>query len=124
MTAESSPRKQNATVWMRRNWNLDRRRVNEWRMLIAGEAVNEKHGAADRRDPAMSAELTDSYQSPIGDGEPWARKLGWVNVLRRWMDVARRPTVDTQAATSLRPGDPTNLQLSQGLAFLLDLPVP
>lgn len=101
-----------------RNWNLDRRRVNEWRMLIAGGAVKEKPGAADRRDPAMSAELTDAYQSPMGDGEPWARQLGWVNVLRRWMDVARRPTVDTQAATALRPGDPTNLQLSQGLAFL------
>jgi hypothetical protein len=107
-----------------RNWNLDRRRVNEWRMLVSGAAVSEKLGHPDRRDVAMSAELTDAFTAPTSAGEEWARKLGWVNLLRRWMDVARRPTVDTQAATSFRPGDPTNQQLSQGMAFLLDLPVP
>lgn len=107
-----------------RNWNLDRRRVNEWRMLVVGNALSEKPGAADRRDAAMSAELTDAYQAPTLAGEEFSRKLGWVNVLRRWMDVARRPNVDPQAALPFRPGDPANLQLSQALAFLLDLPVP
>ena len=36
-----------------RNWNLDRRRVNEWRMLVAGGAVSEKDGHPEKWDPAM-----------------------------------------------------------------------
>jgi hypothetical protein len=60
-------------------------------------------------------------QSP---GEGVANQIGWVEVLRRWVDVARRTGNDVTAETVMRPGDPTNLALSQGLAFLLDLPDP
>src|SRR5258707_7171361 len=36
-----------------RNWSLDRRRVNEWRMLVSGGAVSEKAGHPDKWDPTM-----------------------------------------------------------------------
>lgn len=106
-----------------RNWNLDRRRVNEWKMLIAGGARSEKRGRPPAEpDPLMLS--PDENWRPQSPGEGVANQLGWVELLRRWFDVARRAGNDVTAQTVMRPGDPTNLALSQGLAFLLDLPDP
>jgi hypothetical protein len=106
-----------------RNWNLDRRRVNEWKMLVAGGARSEKRGRpAAEPDPMMLA--PDESWRPQSPGEDVANRVGWVPLLRRWLDVARRADADVTATGSLRPGDPSNLDLSRGLAFLLDLPDP
>ena len=93
-------------------------------MLVSGGAVSEKRGTPAKRDAAMSSELTDAWTTPTPDGEKIANRVGWADTLRRWVDVARRPLVDSQATSALHPGDPTNQELSQGMAFLLDLPVP
>jgi hypothetical protein len=107
-----------------RNWNLDRRRVNEWKMLIAGGARSEKRARPAAEPDALMLPPDENWR-PQSDGEKVANQIGWVPVLRRWLDVARRAGNDVTAADAvLRPGDPTNLELSRGLAFLLDLPDP
>jgi hypothetical protein len=88
-----------------RNWNLDRRRVDEWRLLVAGGATLES-----------GAVLTE--------GEATARAVGWVPLLRKWLDAAARPEVDLTADQALNPNDPPPRALSRGLAFLLDMPDP
>lgn len=83
-----------------RDWNLNHRRVNEWRMLVEGRA----------------------YTEP--DTHPVANQLGWAPLLTRWLDMAHRPDVSSHAPSAFRPGDPSNLALSQALAYLLELPTP
>lgn len=105
-----------------RNWNLDRRRINEWRMLVGGGAISEKRGDVTAADPAAPTEAGWTA-GPVG-GEKFSNQLGWVNVLRSWLDMARRPGTDTRAQSSFKPGDPKNLELSQALAFLFDMRDP
>ncbi len=116
-----------------RNWNLDRRRVNEWRMLLAGGAVSEKGGAPDRADSLMLRPLDpEGWRAPlssagidaVAEGEATARTLGWVPLLRAWLDLARRPGADPLSPEPLDPNLPGNRALSRGIAFLLDLPDP
>jgi hypothetical protein len=38
--------------------------------------------------------------------------------------MMRQPAQDPNAATSIRPQDPTNAALSRAVAWLLDLPEP
>ena len=83
-----------------RDWNLNHRRVNEWRMLVEGEAFHEP-GTNDT-----------------------ANLLGWVPLLNRWLDMAQRPGADSHAPARFRPDSPTNLDLSKALAELLGLPTP
>jgi hypothetical protein len=115
-----------------RNWSLDRRRVNEWRMLVAGRAWSEK-AAPDRYDdkmPSGSRGPSDpaAWRAPLGavaaEAEQTALGLGWVPALRKWLDVMRQPAQDPNGATSLHPEDPTNRALSRAVAWLLDLPEP
>lgn len=106
-----------------RNWNLDRRRVNEWRMIVQGDALSEKGGAPDRRDPAM-APLPDTWRSTSAAGEAVATRLGWLPLFRRWLDMTGRPGQDAASADSFRPGDPSNADLSRAVAFLLDQTPP
>jgi zinc dependent phospholipase C len=113
-----------------RNWSLDRRRLNEWRMLVAGGARSEK---------ATRAEYDASMPDPqppeadwkgdrvVTDGEPTSNAQGWVPVLRQWL--ARVTTANPAAADATNAAAPgadqlSNLQLSQALAFLLDLKAP
>ena len=106
-----------------RNWNLNHRRVNEWQMLIGGSAISEKRGAPAAADPLQpSAPSGFAALTPTGEGI--ANRLGWVPLLERWLDVASRPGIDSLAEKPFREGDPTNKRLSEGLAFLLDLPMP
>lgn len=113
----------NPTYQVFRNWNLDRRRINEWRMIIQGDALSEKGGAPDRRDPAM-APLPDTWRSTSPAGEPVATRMGWLPLFRRWLDMAGRPGQDASSAASFRPGDPSNADLSRAIAFLLDQTPP
>ncbi|MDQ2945979.1 MAG: hypothetical protein M3Y27_08570 [Acidobacteriota bacterium] len=106
-----------------RNWNLDERRVNEWRMLVVGNAVTEKAGTPAHGDP-MQPDFPSGWSTPAADAEPVTRQLGWIPLLHKWAEVARRPGVDSSARNSFLPGDPTNRNLSRAMAFLLDLPDP
>jgi hypothetical protein len=70
--------------------------------------------------PLFSAAARD----PFDEGERTAHSLGWVPLLRKWFDVARRPDADALAATRFNENDPTNRELSRGMAYLLDMPDP
>jgi Zinc dependent phospholipase C len=115
-----------------RNWCLDRRRENEWRMLVAGGAFSEKGGQLDRFDSLMLRPPDpNAYRSPLGlvpdaiaEGERTTREMGWVPLLRQWLDLVRRPTSDALAETRLNPNNPTNRALGRGIAFLLDMSDP
>jgi hypothetical protein len=106
-----------------RNWNLDRRRENEWRMLVLGGAVSEKRGDPTAKDTALPP-IPASSKVYTKDGEPATVQLGWLPLLRSWLDMAGRPATDTKATISFRAGNPTNLALSQAMAFLFEMRDP
>ncbi len=106
-----------------RNWNLDHRRVNEWRLLVGGRAVSEKRGAPEQAD-ALQPIMPAAHITPVSGGEAIANQMGWAPLFERWLDMAGRGGSDTGASTSLRAGQPSNLDLSRGLAYLLDLAEP
>ncbi len=83
-----------------RDWNLNHRRVNEWRLLVEGGAFAEP------------------------DSHAVSNQLGWVPLLNRWLDMAHRPAQDSHGASRFRPQDPPNVDLSKAMADLLGLPVP
>ena len=126
-----------------RNWSLDRRRINEWRMLVAGGAVSEKGGHPDKADPAMlqplnannwtaplakfsagNAAAEQKAQEAIAEGEAAALTMGWVPLFREWFDMAKRPDVNTTATERFKPANPTNRALSRGMAFVMDIEDP
>jgi len=107
-----------------RNWCLDRRRLNEWRMLVAGGALSEKGGHPERPDPAMPRPIdADWHPDPaVAGGEAAANVLGWVPLLRQWIGTVAAggdPLDET-----LHPNGWKNRELSQAVAFLFDLPQP
>jgi hypothetical protein len=119
-----------------RQWNLDERRVNEWRMLVSGGADSEKGGNAGARDPAMRPNpvaAAPAYASANPGGEPLATAMGWIPLWRAWLRMASDPTADTNDQVAMpytpvvatRDGNqfkPTNRQLTTAVRFLLDLP--
>ena len=108
-----------------RNWNLDHRRVNEWKMLVGGEAVSEKRGVPGDPDPLQPQTPTaPDWNLQVPAGEPVSNALGWTGTLTRWLDAARRAGVDMREDKAFRPGDPTKLELSRALSYLLDMPDP
>ncbi|MCP4042582.1 MAG: hypothetical protein GY731_11620, partial [Gammaproteobacteria bacterium] len=121
-----------------RNWNLDRRRVNEWRTLVAGEALSEKGSTRSGYDSKMlgatlrpanhatwQEALLGSSQAAFDEGEQTARQLGWVKALREWMDVSSEAGQNTlDGASAFKPGNPTNRALSRAMAYLFDLADP
>jgi hypothetical protein len=120
----------NPVVQVFRNWNLDRRRENEWRTIVIGNAVSEKRGNVDGPDATLSS-LPPNYRILSPGGEAVSRQMGWLPLLRAWMDLASHhpggnldPQLDTASDVALRPGNPSNLSLSQGLAYLLDMADP
>lgn len=106
-----------------RNWNLDHRRVNEWRMLVGGGALSEKHGQPDRSDVLQPA-MPSALRTAASAGEPISNQLGWAPLFRQWLEMAAQPANDTVADTARSAGAPTQLQLSRAVAYLLDLPSP
>jgi hypothetical protein len=120
-----------------RNWSLDRRRVNEWRALVAGGALSDKEGAEDRYDAAMPAAPfapadTGTWRAPVAsaadatvlaEAVATAQGHGWVNVLRDWIDRVAEGE-DLVATATPRPGQPSNRALSRAMAYILDAPDP
>lgn len=107
-----------------RNWSLDRRRMNEWRMLVAGGARSEKGGNPAAYDPALPQPKDPDWVQPRAPaGEPVLNAQGWVPVLRQWLERAGRNTSMVDPGVSA-PGNPSAQNLSQALAYLLDLPEP
>jgi Zinc dependent phospholipase C len=125
-----------------RNWNLDRRRINEWKMLVAGGALSEKpdgpatydatmlYGQFAPADTAawfhpMSDATMGGSEAAVREGDEAMRKEGWVRLLRRWLELERQPDQNLiDPAARLFPDWQTNQQLSRGLAYLLDFPDP
>jgi hypothetical protein len=88
-----------------RNWSLDRRLVDEWREVVTGGALA-PHGA-------------DAAETLL-------MREGWIPAMRKWLRV-----VDDTAASAADGGarsaganEPTNLELSQAIAKLFDMPTP
>jgi hypothetical protein len=109
-----------------RNWNLDRRRVNEWRTLVAGGALSEKGVNAAAYDAAMHTPQDPDWRPGVTDNEGTARELGWVPLLRAWIRMASR--ANHNAIDTLAWGGgldlPPNRELSRALAYVLDMPDP
>jgi hypothetical protein len=122
-----------------RQWNLDERRVNEWRMLVLGGAVSEKKGTPRARDEALRPHPTGAaYNSPFStdplaaEAESLGRDMGWIPLWRAWSRMATDVTSDTtdnnpmDYTPAVRRGAgpavrPTNSQLSDALRYLLEL---
>jgi hypothetical protein len=116
-----------------RQWNLDHRRVNEWRMLVAGAAESEKNNRPERQDPGMlQGRLADSA-APVAAGAAIADAMGWVPLWRAWLRVAGDLTADVDAVVTMpytptvrrangSTFSPTNADLTAGVRYLLDLP--
>ncbi|WP_299440848.1 hypothetical protein [uncultured Rhodospira sp.] len=117
-----------------RNWNLDRRRVNEWRLLVSGNARTEKT-AAEAYDGALppapyGPNTPATWEHPMGAGaaiaaaDTAARGLGWVPMLRTWLERIADPNTDALDETD--PGDdtPPTRTLSRAMAYLFDRPDP
>jgi hypothetical protein len=114
-----------------RQWNLDERRMNEWRMLISGNAHSDKPANPATADTATVTSGA-GYAAGPATGEQVANSMGWVNLLRAWSRVAADPdeTTTSGAVTNYTPRvklggvpqRPSNTQLTEALRFLLDLP--
>jgi hypothetical protein len=109
-----------------RNWSLDRRRVNEWRMLVAGGALSEKGESADGYDSAMTQPRDPAWTPQVAQGEATASARGWARVFRDWLTMAGKGGEDATnpAGNGAGPGAPSNLDLSRAIAFLFDTPSP
>jgi hypothetical protein len=115
-----------------RRWNLDERRLDEWRTLMSGGAEVEPAPGA-QPDPMLRDVLTDPGR-PHPAGAPVAAAMGWVPLWRAWLKVASDVTADVSAAVvhadtpvvTMPDGArrPTNAELTDGVRFLLDLGDP
>ncbi len=110
-----------------RNWNLDRRRVNEWRALVGGGAVSERRGdyrateEAAPIDPLDAGEvLTDAFIAQRQAAERTVLSKGTLGVFRSWVDMTSRQRTDATTAEVFRPGEENNRDLSRAMAFLID----
>lgn len=117
-----------------RNWSLDRRRVNEWKMLIAGQALSDKGGAPEAYDTAMpggdlapaagwTAPVNADAPSVIAEAEATALELGWINVMEDWL-AALEAGQDMTAASTGDPSERPPRALSRAMAFIFDAPDP
>ncbi|HEX4932271.1 MAG TPA: hypothetical protein VFV33_03775, partial [Gemmatimonadaceae bacterium] len=59
-------------------------------------------------------------------GETILRQQGWIPALRKWLRVVDAETVSAADAALRTAGanEPTNLELSQAIATLFDMPAP
>jgi hypothetical protein len=115
-----------------RKWNLDERRLNEWRMLVAGGARSEKLGDPESADPLMRIRTTPHPGADTQAGEEIATAMGWIPMWRAWIRMASDPAADTGADLAMpystqyeaadgTPTRPTNAELSNGVRYLLEL---
>jgi hypothetical protein len=100
-----------------KRWNLDHRRVNEWRTIVAGGAAPDGPFPAD---------------ATLAAGAALAHAMGWVPLWRAWLRVASDTQQDTSSATVspdtpvVQAADgtrsrPTNAQLTAAIRYVLDL---
>jgi hypothetical protein len=124
-----------------RQWNLDERRVNEWRLLVNGRAERDQtdpvHADPGMRPDTRVAPYVNKAQNappaaPAPAPETVATALGWVPLWRAWSRMATDITADTSAQTAMSytptirlPNgtalQPTNFDLTNAMRFLLDL---
>lgn len=108
-----------------RNWNLNHRRANEWRMLISGGAVSEKAGRLRDPDPLQPEFPADpAKRGPSTSGADTANRLGWTPLLRQWLDMARRTDMNSYDPAVRHVGEFSNRELSRALAYVLHQPGP
>ena len=72
------------TAQIFRNWNLDRRRENEWRMLVEGGAYSDKGTDPSRYDEALLQPKDPDTGAGLPAGEAFANQLGWIPLMRQW----------------------------------------
>ncbi len=106
-----------------RNWNLDSRRQNEWRMLVAGGASSERRPAQTVLDGFFTQLISAKPDAKVADAERVANLVGWVPLLRNWLGAlgggASALSTDPQAPAGIPARD-----LTRALAFLFDMPDP
>ncbi len=110
-----------------RNWNLDRRRVDEWKTIVSGGAASERRGDFQATEEAVSIDpldageqFTDAFVEQRRAADTVVRDLGWLGVFRAWVDMAGRSRTDTTSDEVFRPGTPSNRDLSRAMAYLID----
>jgi hypothetical protein len=107
-----------------RQWNLDERRINEWKMLVSGGAGTD--AGAGRPRPGGNT-------NPAPGGETVANGLGWIPLIKTWKAMATDPHADSSSqsrhvrAPFFRSGNtparqPKNAELTEAIRYLLDLP--
>lgn len=117
-----------------RRWNLDERRLDEWRSLMTGHGATAVPADAlvGAQNPMIRTQPT-GYQPQPEAGRVLAEAMGWLPLWRTWLGVAgtvgqdvasnaaapaSRPLVSFPDGTSKRP---TNLDLTNGVRYLLDM---
>jgi hypothetical protein len=110
-----------------RNWNLDRRRVNEWKMMVSGGAESERRGDYRAAEEAASVDaadanavFTDAFVAGRRSAEATVLDKGWLGVFRSWVDMASRARTNTSDTQVFRPGEVSNRDLSRAMAYLID----
>ncbi len=121
-----------------RRWNLDERRLDEWRSLMTGHGAtaapaDPMNGTANRMLRTQPSSYTPQN---LPAGREIAEAMGWLPLWRAWLRVAAL-TAATPAAnvgSNSTAGNPTvtfpgggpprrprNIELTEGVRFLLDL---
>ena len=116
-----------------RNWNLDERRLNEWRAVVSGGAAVEKIDPA-THDASMRPLETGApaYSSAAFLGDDLLNDMGWVPTWRAWLRMASDVTADPTSSSPERytpvierrdgrVAAPTNAELTTAIRFLFDL---
>lgn len=121
-----------------RRWNLDERRLDEWRSLMTG------HGATAAPADPMNGTVNRMLRTPpatynaqnLPAGRAIAEAMGWLPLWRAWLRVAALTAATPAANVGSNstagnplvtfpgggpPRRPTNLELTNGIRFLLDL---
>jgi hypothetical protein len=107
-----------------RHWNLDERRINEWKMIVTGGADAEAGTARPR---------PSGITNPASGGEAVAGGLGWIPLMKAWKAMATDRHADSSSQSrharapffrpdNTPPRQPTNSELTEAMRFLLDLP--
>ncbi len=110
-----------------RNWNLDRRRLNEWKLIVSGGSASERRGDFRTAEEAVTVDradagevFSDAFIERRRAADAIVREHGWLGVFRAWVDVASRAQLDSSDTAVFRPGAPPNRDLSRAMAYLID----
>lgn len=136
---DDAPADSNKVYQVFRNWSLDRRRINEWKMLVSGGARSDKPDGIERYDPAMPKGLngpddTTTWRAPLAaatdatalsEGEETARDFGWIPTLREFVRLVEEgEDIFGTDLDPIRPDVPTAQSISRAMAYLVDAPDP